>query len=312
MNPIIQPYESFDQACHDVLKALQKQYGFDLWMLTRTFEDNWIVLQAEDQFYQVEEGQVFKWDDSFCSRMVRGEGPNIAPNSDLVLTYAEAPIAKQVDIKAYVGLPIYRKDGQLFGTLCAIDSQVQPEKIHEAQPTIELMAKLLSTLINKEFELLESKRDCKRALNLAETDKLTNIMNRRGWETAAKDAIRENKLFGTPVHVFVLDLDNLKEINDQLGHSRGDNLIKQTAELLEQFVSDKDVLARLGGDEFGIITFNHSQQSVESWNHKLKSFFENTGINISVGYAKHKPQNSFELTFNQADKAMYRKKNQKS
>lgn len=311
MNESLLPYQSFDQACRAVLEALQNQFGFDLWMMTRTLEDEWVVLQAKDQFYQVQEGQVFRWQDSFCSRMVQGEGPNIAPNSDLISAYAQAPIGQQVDIKAYIGLPVYRQDGELFGTLCAIDPHTQPEKIREAQPTIELMAKLLGTLISKEFELLESKRNCKQALNLAETDKLTNCLNRRGWERATKAAIIENKSLGTPVHVFIIDLDNMKKVNDEQGHLAGDALIKRSAELLYTHLADQDVIARLGGDEFGVITFNQSPQEADIWLNQLTRLFQASDIAASIGHAKHHPQQEFEETIYHADSIMYQVKKSK-
>lgn len=312
MNETLLPFQNFDQACHAVLELLQNQFGFDLWMMTRTLEDEWVVLQAQDKSYQVQEGQVFRWQDSFCSRMVQGEGPNIAPDSDLISAYAQAPIGQQVDIKSYIGLPVYRQDGELFGTLCAIDPNIQPETIREAQPTIELMAKLLGALISKEFELLESKRNCKQALTLAETDKLTNCLNRRGWERATEAATIENKSLGTPVHVFIIDLDNMKKVNDEQGHLAGDALIKRTAELLYTHLADQDVIARLGGDEFGVITFNQSPQEADTWLNQINHLFQESDIVASIGYAKHYPQQEFKETIHQADSIMYKIKKSKN
>lgn len=75
-------------------------------MVTRTEGEDWIVLPAEDRGYDVKEGDVFRWTDSFCSQMVEGRGPCIAPQSDLIPAYANAPIGQQVSIAAYVGLPL--------------------------------------------------------------------------------------------------------------------------------------------------------------------------------------------------------------
>lgn len=112
-----------------ILKFLQDRIGFDLWMVTRVEGNDWIVLDAQDRGYNVNGGDVFKWADSFCSRMVKGEGPQIAPDSDLIPAYVEAEIGNLVNIRAYIGVQVNWPDGSLFGTLCAIDPEPKPRCI---------------------------------------------------------------------------------------------------------------------------------------------------------------------------------------
>ena len=75
-------FADFESAGRAVLAFLHKRLGFDLWMVTRTEGDNWIVLQSEDHGYGVDTGTVFRWADSFCSGMVNGHGLSIPPPSD--------------------------------------------------------------------------------------------------------------------------------------------------------------------------------------------------------------------------------------
>jgi len=96
-------FSDFETSGRAVLAFLHRRLGFDLWMVTRTEGDDWIVLQSEDHGYGVAPGTVFRWADSFCSEMVKGNGPRIAPRSDVVPAYAAAPIGRQVQIKAHVG-----------------------------------------------------------------------------------------------------------------------------------------------------------------------------------------------------------------
>lgn len=107
----IAPFSDFASAARNILSYLHHRLGFRLWMVTRTQEENWIMLQVEDHGYGVQEGDVFCWSDSFCSRMVNGEGPCIAPRVSTVPAYREAPIGKQVSIGAYIGIPIVLRDG---------------------------------------------------------------------------------------------------------------------------------------------------------------------------------------------------------
>ena len=104
----ISPFSDFESAAREVLSFLHRQLGFKLWMFTRIEGEDLIMLQVEDHGYNVTEGSVFCWSDSFCSRMVRGEGPSIAPRVSKIPAYVEAPIGKQVTIGAYVGIPIVR------------------------------------------------------------------------------------------------------------------------------------------------------------------------------------------------------------
>src|SRR5262249_31950836 len=141
-----------------------------------------IVLQTEDHGYGVTEGSVFRWADSFCSRMVRGEGPCVAPRSAEVPSYAAAPIGQQVAIGAYVGIPLSRDDGSLFGTLCAIHPHPQPESVRDELPLVELLGRMLCTVLANELRAAEQARLAERAQADALTDSLTGLFNRRGWD----------------------------------------------------------------------------------------------------------------------------------
>jgi diguanylate cyclase len=96
----VKAYENFEQASKAVLSFLQARLGLSLWMVTRTDGQNWVVLNIEDSFYQIQAGSVFKWTDSFCSRMAQGLGPRIAPDVAQCEAYLQAPIGQQIPIKA--------------------------------------------------------------------------------------------------------------------------------------------------------------------------------------------------------------------
>src|SRR4051812_30560722 len=105
----------FAGASQEVLAFLQGRIGMDLWMVTRTDDADWVVLSCADRAYGVEPGTVFRWADTVCSRMVRGEGPRVAPRAADVAAYADAPIRAELDVGAYVGVPLIDDHGELFG-----------------------------------------------------------------------------------------------------------------------------------------------------------------------------------------------------
>ena len=88
------------------------------------------------------------------------EGPQIAPDINHVPAYVAAPIAAAMPIRAYVGVPLYGADGSLFGTLCAIDPLPSAAELESFQPTIELHARLLASILAHEIRV---DYECRRA-----------------------------------------------------------------------------------------------------------------------------------------------------
>ncbi|HEY2637004.1 MAG TPA: GGDEF domain-containing protein, partial [Solirubrobacteraceae bacterium] len=88
---------------------------------------------------------------------------------------------------------------------------------------------------------------------LAGTDHLTGLPNRRTWTASLTDAMAAGQLGGEGVAVALIDLDRLKEVNDQDGHAAGDALLRGAAARWQAELGALDLLARLGGDEFGVV-----------------------------------------------------------
>jgi len=85
---------------------------------------------------------------------------------------------------------------------------------------------------------------------LSQTDALTGLLNRRGFEARLKETITSARVTGEGGALLYVDLDNFKQINDRHGHAQGDAALRAAAELLRRSVRAGDLVARLGGDEF--------------------------------------------------------------
>lgn len=303
--------EDFETAGKATLAFLHQRFGFDLWMPTRTSGDDWIVLQAEDHGYGVVPGTVFRWADSFCSEMVKGNGPRIAPDSAGVPAYAAAPIGRQVPIKAYIGMPLTSPDGTLFGTLCAIDPVRQPAALVEEQALLELLALMLSATLGAEIKHADAVRRAERLAVEALVDATTKLSNRRAWnELLAKEDERCRR-YGHTAAVFVIDLDGLKQINDTAGHAAGDTLITAAAEALREVARETDVLARLGGDEFGIIAVECDGEGAETLLLRMRQVFAERNVEASFGLSMRVPSTGLTAAWEEADKRMYSEKKSK-
>jgi diguanylate cyclase (GGDEF)-like protein len=302
---MINDFASATKACMEFLHA---RLGFQLWMVTRTEGDDWIVLAADDHGYGVKPGQVFRWSDSFCSRMVQGLGPNVAPDVRQVNAYAEAPVAQQFSAGAYIGLPLLRADGSLFGTLCAMDPHPQAPAVADELAMLQLMVEMLSSLLNAELAAADARRRAERAELEATRDDLTGLYNRRGWSMLLSREEERCARYGHPACVVSIDLDELKLTNDTQGHGAGDALLVRAAQVLTSLTRSSDVIARLGGDEFAMLLVECDYYDAQVLLQRLQAKFALHDVKASTGMAMRKPGYDLHETFALADAEMYRSK----
>src|SRR3979490_1888472 len=102
-------------------------------------------------------------------------------------------------------------------------------------------------------DISELKRREREIRHLAYHDVLTNLPNRMLFHERIEEALNRARERNTTAALMCLDLDNFKYVNDTLGHSAGDDLLKCVSTRLRACLRDSDTIARLGGDEFGIV-----------------------------------------------------------
>jgi len=154
---------------------------------------------------------------------------------------------------------------------------------------------------------------------MAHTDSLTCLPNRRGLEDWAIRQLRGAARHGFPLWVVHADLDFFKDINDSFGHDAGDAVLKKFAEILKANTRASDICGRMGGDEFLIVMSHvhseHIRGTIEPLREELASHvftFAGKGISItaSFGIAGFRGGEAppFNLLVQQADKALYEAK----
>ena len=149
-------------------------------------------------------------------------------------------------------------------------------------------------------------------------DELTGLYNFRGFNLFAEQAFRLARRARIPFGVLFIDMDDLKIINDQLGHNAGSACIVETAKLLNETFRETDVIGRLGGDEF-VVAGHFDSQEIEAIIERLrteaakKDFAKGHSLSFSMGFAatEQAPGESLKTVVARADHAMYREKRQK-
>jgi len=166
-------------------------------------------------------------------------------------------------------------------------------------------------------DVTEAKLAEERIAFLAHNDALTGLVNRAEFSRVLKEKIANHQT-GDKWSVLYLDLDGFKNVNDQYGHSVGDDLLGQVALRLKNKVGAKDTVARLGGDEFAVLCVScKSLQSISNLADNLVAELsepfqsENgqleVGVSIGIALGGQDGNDSFAL-LNNADLALYRAK----
>ena len=149
---------------------------------------------------------------------------------------------------------------------------------------------------------------------LADTDTLTGLLNIR----AARQAISEFLSDGGEGVFMIMDMDNFKRVNDELGHARGDQVLTDFANVLHSSFRSSDVVTRMGGDEFivfceGDLTDGELHAKLErlmaNSRSCLMSYKKRQNLSISVGVARSFPKTTYMQLYERADKALYMAKN---
>jgi diguanylate cyclase (GGDEF)-like protein/PAS domain S-box-containing protein len=171
-------------------------------------------------------------------------------------------------------------------------------------------------------DITESKVMEEKLQEAALRDELTSLFNRRGFMALADKLIEINRRDKTDLLLVYLDFDNLKWINDTLGHAVGDQALIETAGLLTETFRVADVVARLGGDEFVVLcTDNAALGNEETILNRLNENIEKANtmttrqypLSLSAGITRyeHLAPSSIEELLHRADQAMYENKEEK-
>jgi diguanylate cyclase (GGDEF)-like protein len=161
---------------------------------------------------------------------------------------------------------------------------------------VRLLAHEVATVIERADRLA-------RMTNMASTDTLTGLPNRRVWDFGLAQALAGEQ----PVAVAILDFDHFKEYNDSRGHPAGDRLLKETAAAWREELRSGDILARIGGEEFALLLPNCNATYAVTVVERLRTrvIGEQT---CSAGVAIREPGESSEALMRRADEALYEAK----
>ena len=221
----------------------------------------------------------------------------LAPTCDL-LTMEE--------LQSLIYLPISSKE-RLLGVLSIGNRMHHPFSDTELQ--------LLSAIANQIGTAIDNTQLYQQALELAFTDSLTSLYNRRYLMEQIEREFARAKRSNTPLSLIMIDLDGLKTINDRFGHHKGDTLLAHLGKVIKFCIRTSDVAARWGGDEFMILAPETDSEDVRKIAERIKTGVavhqpdideEGVIVSVSLGTASF-PAQGLEVTelLQSVDQAMY-------
>jgi diguanylate cyclase (GGDEF)-like protein len=166
------------------------------------------------------------------------------------------------------------------------------------------IARALAEIVRAEQRAAVADVRAVRAEALAATDALTGLANQRAWwDRIAEEDARTRRSKASDV-IAVVDLDDLKTVNDENGHLHGDLLLRLAAQTLRSAVRSCDVLARVGGDEFAVLAVDFEGEPAVL-GERIAEALVAAGIRASIGVAAPSAGLSLVDAFDRADRAMY-------
>lgn len=194
----------------------------------------------------------------------------------------------------------YRKDGTTFQIEWRINPVYQNGRIHY--------------YIAIQRDVSDRERMLRILREQAEVDELTGLYNRREAREILHVELERCQRYGTPVSVALLDIDHFKAVNDNHGHTTGDQILRGLSNLLRGRLRTNDRVARWGGEEFLLIlphtTAYCAGEACDGIRRTIAeaSLADGVAITASAGIAAYDPNETLDDLIERADQALYRAK----
>jgi diguanylate cyclase len=213
-----------------------------------------------------------------------------------------------------VVLPLELPDGSAYGVLCGLGAA---RSRHAPLPVAPLrrLAAMLGAVLAAEWEIeqhaFRAESEARRAVQAegeALTDPLTGVANRRAWDRAVVNEESRLRRYGGQASIIVVDVDDLRVVNNSQGHLGGDLLLRLVAGSLVASSRESDTVARTGGDEFAVLALDCDEDRLEVLLDRLRKGLEEQGAPASVGGVCWRPPVGIEDVWARADEVMYAEK----
>lgn len=230
----------------------------------------------------------------------------VSPFKDTVLNQAAFEELQDKGYIRYKDLPLETKEGKL------VDVEFV-SNVYESNGNKVIQCNIRNITERKSLEA--------KLLTMSMSDELTGLYNRRGFFTLAQQQLKVAERTKQNMLLFFADLDQMKQINDTLGHQEGDKALVDIATILKEVFRESDIIGRIGGDEFAVLAIDTNDETRDillmRLDNSLYNFNRPEGRNyqlfLSIGISQYNSgfPSSLDELMAQADILMYEEKKNK-
>lgn len=253
--------------------------------LILSYHDNVVeVLQnnsaAENGFYKIGATEALLESNSFFKYVINNKSELYVPDAKLEAQWDKNP-SLTLGLVSFIGLPIRRPTGEIFGLVCLMDSKpilLDSKKnnvLFGTRDTLESQLKLKSdndTIYRHLGEILDLQISLEKE---SKTDYLTGFYNRKNFIDISESEFSRSKRNNTSLSFIFCDIDHFKKINDEHGHDAGDCVLENFSTLVRENIRTYDIVWRWGGEEFLILLPETNCASAEDVADKLRAIIDN-------------------------------------
>ena len=231
---------------------------------------------------------------------------NIDTHKRPIIRKSQRAFAENYETNNCAIVPLVCQD-RVVGVLNLADKMQGDSFDREDIALIELFGQLVGSSIGniRLFEKIQRQ---------ATTDGLTGLVNHKTFYEILEKELWRSRRYGGQISLIMVDIDNLKKINDAYGHRAGDKVIRETSRRIKECIRQIDTAARYGGDEFAVILPNTSlsdatvvaERMVDRIAHRPVSWKKDQiSVSISVGLGQYDADTNPEDITSRSDQALY-------
>lgn len=240
-----------------------------------------------------------------CADVVRRGSTHVAGDVRTDPLLREHPIVAQ-GVRGYLAVPLRTSDGHALGTLCVMDHAVRAWTAEDVE-LLEELAQVAMTEVELTHSRAVANASLAAARQLAATDPLTGLGNRRTFDDRLEAEVALAAREGRPLALALLDLDGFKAVNDRHGHAAGDAVLVRIANRLLVETRTGELLTRIGGDELALLLPGAGAVQAAAAAERLRAAVPETapGVTLSAGVGAWQPGMSADDLTRTVDQALY-------
>jgi diguanylate cyclase (GGDEF)-like protein len=285
----VAPRPDFGDAVDSVLGHLAATLPLATWVLARVDGDEAVVLAVAGDPNGLTTGSTFRWGDSLSARMV-SDGPRVATSTLDVDAYRGVSAVRDGRVAAYLGVPICRSDGTLFGVLAGVDARPAPEDLVDHLPAVELLGGLLGSLLAADLRAAADAREIERVQVNEMYDAVTGLGDRHYWDHVVAAEESRCRRYGDHAAVVVLELDDYERIASEHGADATQVLLRRAGRVLRTQCREEDRVARVAPAEFAVLSIGADADGAAALVERLESLLTDNGVAATLRYSARNPQ----------------------